>query len=153
MEINIYCSYNGAFVDEEVEFFSDKNVIIKKVGFNKFIFNGQPGQYKITASLKEAPMVKQEFELNITEEEQTWLAIVGPKQIKVLQTLEFELATNLTDNEIDIKSEKDCFIIININKETNKVYIQGKNIGQDNILIICNGMTYSVPLEVISPWM
>lgn len=152
-EINIYCSYNGAFVDEEVEFFSDKNVVIKKTGFNKFIFDGQPGYYKIVACLKEAPMVKQEFELNITEQEQNWLAIVGPKQIKVLQTLEFELATNLTNGEIDIKSENNCFVIIDINKETNKVYIQGKNIGQDNILIIYNGITYSVPLEIISPWM
>jgi hypothetical protein len=152
-EIDIYCSYNGVFVDEEIELTTNEEIIIQKINFNKFTFNGKPGQYKIMASLKKAPMVEQELELNITEQEQNWLAIVGPKQIKVLQTLEFELATNLTNGEIDIKSEKDYFTIVNIDKENNKVYIQGNNIGQDNILIIYNGMTYATPLEVVSPWM
>ena len=150
--IDFYTSYNGSIVDQEVELSSeDKNVQIKKVGFNCYSFVGNPVSTKIVAQLKNAHKVTQEFDLTITKKPVDWMSIVGPNQIKVLQVLEYELATSLSDYTVNIESQNGCFKIDKV--EGNKVYIQGINIGEDNILITHNGATYSTPLKVISPWM
>lgn len=150
--IDFYCSYNGVLVDEDIELSCDNpNVKIVKTNFNQYKITGAATTANITATLKHAPVVTQSFNLTITENDENWIAIIGPNQIKVLQTLEYELATSLSDYTVNIESENDCFKIERI--EGNKVYIQGINIGKDNILITHDGVTYSTPINVISPWM
>lgn len=150
--IEFYCSYNGGLTNEEVELKCDNNeVIIENVGFNKYCIGGPAITGEIIATLKNTNKVLQVFSLTITEQQENWLAIVGPNQIKVLQTLEYKLATSLLDYTVEIKSEKDCFKIDRIDGD--KVYLQGINIGQDNILITHNGVTYSTPINVVSSWM
>lgn len=150
--VDFYCSYNGVLVEQEIELScADNSVSIVKTGFNSFKFNGGPSITEVIATLKNTDKVSQVFSLTITENEENWLAIVGPKQIKVLQTLEYELATSLSDYTVGVESENGCFKIDHI--DGNKIYIQGINIGQDNILVTYEGAVYSTPLNVISPWM
>ena len=152
IKIDFYCSYNGVLVDEDIELNCDNpNVQIIRTSFNQYKITGAATTANVVAKLKRAQVVTQSFNLTITENNENWIAIVGPNQIKVLQTLEYELATSLNDYTVNIESENDCFKIERI--EGNKVYIQGINIGKDNILITHEGVTYSTPINVISPWM
>ena len=105
----------------------------------------------LKVSLKNAPRISQDFSLIVNPNHTDWMAIVGPDQIKLMQTVEFELATSLSNYTVDITSENDCFKIDRV--EGNKVYLQGINIGNDNILVTYNGETFSTPLKVVSPWM
>ena len=150
--IEFYCSYNGTLSDEKLEIACDSEeikVICEKD--NKFRFEGAPSTAKVLVRLAAAPKVMQEFTITIAAEQQDWLAIVGPHQIKVLQTLEYKLNTTLADYDIEIDSEFGNFKIVDIND--NKVSIQGINVGQDNIIIKYEGNEYKTPLNVISPWM
>ena len=152
IKIDFYCSYNGVLVDEDIELSCDNpNIQIIKTNFNQYKITGTATTANVVAKLKHAQMVTQFFNLTITENNENWIAIVGPNQIKVLQTLEYELATSLSDYAVNIESENNCFKIERV--EGNKVYIQGINIGKDNILITHEGVTYSTPINVISPWM
>ena len=150
--IDFYCSFNGVLVDENIELqCNDPQLKMVKTGFNQYRFNGEPNDYLITGKLRNNGLVQQQFSLTITENQENWMAIIGPKQIKVLQIAEYELATSLMDYAVDISSEKGCFIIDKI--EGNKIYIKGNNIGQDNIVITYEGNKYLTPINVISPWM
>ena len=152
ISIDFYCSYNGVLTEELILLECNEEALnINHLDMNKFSFEGAPGIYHLVATLKNAPLVKQNFTLELLDQSIDWVAIVGPQKIKVLQTLEFELSTSLKDYEVDINSEKDCFVIDKV--EGNKVYIRGINIGKDNILVTYEGITYSTPLEIISPWM
>lgn len=150
--IQFYCSYNGSLTNEKLMIACDnENVKIICDKDNRFCFEGAPTTAKIVVCLQNAQKVKQEFNLTIAAEQQDWLAIVGPKQIKVLQTLEYELNSSIKDYNVSIVSEFGYFKIDRI--EDNKVYIQGINIGQDNIIVRYNGAEYKTPINVISPWM
>ena len=150
--IQFYCSYNGVLTNEKLIVSCDNkdiNIIYDKD--NRFCFEGAPTTFKVNVCLKNAKKVTQEFTITVTEEQQDWLAIVGPKQIKVLQTLEYEFNSTLTDYEVSVDSEFGCFKIEKI--EGNKLYIKGINIGQDNIVVKYKGAEYKTPINVISPWM
>lgn len=150
--IDLYCAYNGVMVNEKIELScNDKKVKITTKSFNKFKFNGEAGTYTVTARLANNKLVEHNFSLTISDKKEDWIAIVGPEQLKVLQTLEYKLNTSLQSYEANIESQNGCFVIDHI--EDNKVYLKGTNIGQDYILITYKGITYSTPINVISPWM
>lgn len=150
--IDFYCSYDGANVDEDIDLTSNnKDLTITRTNFNQYKFNGIAGTYTVTARLARNSLVSTEFNVTVVETEENWMAIVGPNQLKVLQTLEYTLNSSLTDYAINITSQNGCFTIDKI--DGNKVYLKGINIGQDYILITYEGNTYSTPLNVISPWM
>ena len=150
-KVEFYSSYNGVLTTNEIKLETESDVKITSYGDNKFGFDGGDSKIVVKAYIAAAPKVSQEFELTITEKPQDWIAIVGPNQIKVLQTLEYELATSLDSYSVEVTSENDCFKIIKT--EGNKVYIQGINIGKDNIVVSYDGNTYLTPINVISPWM
>jgi hypothetical protein len=150
--VDFYCTYNGAFVECEVSIKCDNAAIIPvKVGFNKYKFTEGSGYAKITASIIGSEAINQVFDLAVTHTQENWISIVGPNQIKVMQTLEYELATSLINYNVDISSEKGNFVIDKI--QGNKIYITGTNIGNDNIVVIYNGTKYLTPINVISSWM
>lgn len=150
--IQFYCSYNGVLNNEKLMIACDNPDIKITCGKNNsFCFEGAPTTAKVVVCLQNAPKVAQEFILTIAAVPQDWLAIVGPKQIKVLQTLEYEFNSSITDYEISVDSEFGCFKVERI--EDNKIYIQGINIGQDNIVVKYNDVEYKTPINVISPWM
>lgn len=150
--IQFYCSYNGVLTNEKLMVAcDDKNINITCDKDNRFCFEGAPTTVNITVCLANTKKVSQQFSLTITEEPQDWLAIIGPKQIKVLQTLEYEFNSSITDYSVSVDSEFGCFKIEKI--EGNKLYIQGINIGQDNIIVKYDNIEYKTPINVISPWM
>lgn len=150
--VEFYCSYDGVLTNEPVVLKCDNNkVIIQETGFNKYLIYGGAANTVLKVSLKNAPRISQDFSLVVNPNHTDWMAIVGPDQIKLMQTVEFELATSLSNYTVDVTSENDCFKIDRV--EGNKVYLQGINIGNDNILVTYNGETFSTPLKVVSPWM
>lgn len=150
--VEFYADYNGLLTDKEIIVESSNSSITPiKVDTNKYKFSGAIGKSKITAYVVDNKEIFKEFDLSFTLQVQEWLSIIGPSQVKVMQTLEYELATSLTDYTVDISSEQGNFIVDRV--EGNKVYITGANIGHDNIVITYNGVKYLTPINVISPWM
>ena len=150
--IQFFCSYNGVLSNEKLMIKCDnKDITIYCDKDNYFYFKGEPTSAIVTVCLAAAPKVQQQFNLTISKKQQDWLAIVGPNQIKVLQVLEYELNTTLSDYVVEVESENGCFIIDHT--DNNKIYIKGTNVGQDNIIVKFEGNEYKTPLNVISPWM
>lgn len=149
--VEFFCSFNGEEISQELVIDNSiEGLTINKVG-NKFYFLGAPCSGIITVKLKDNLEIQQDFKIEIYDSKNMWIAIVGPKQIKVLQILEFSLNTSLDYYQVDVSSENGCFSVERV--DGNKVYLKGQNIGKDNILVNYNGEIYKTPLEVISPWM
>lgn len=151
--VQFYVSYDGVLNNEKILFDSNDNIKIKcdKNNINRFMFEGDIGTVQLTAYIAAAPLVKQNFTINITEDKTDWIAIIGPNQIKLMQTVEYELNSSFINKDFEILSINGNFKVNRI--DGNKVYIQGINIGQDNIVIVSNETTYTTPINIISPWM
>ena len=150
--IDFYCTYDGTPTAYEINIECDNpNITINKNGFNSFIFEGGPADVEIVATLIANDVITQHFNLSIIQQNVSYLSIVGPDKLKVMQTLEYELSTTLSDYSIEIDSEKGNFSIEKV--EGTKVYLKGVNVGQDNIVLTYNGVKYLTPINVISPWM
>jgi hypothetical protein len=149
---DFYCAYDGVPTAHEIKVECDNpNITISKNGFNSFIFEGGPADAKIVATLVANDTITQHFNLSIIQQNVSYLSIVGPDKLKVMQTLEYELSTTLLDYSVEIDSEKGNFSVERV--EGTKVYLKGVNVGQDNIVLTYNGVKYFTPINVISPWM
>jgi hypothetical protein len=150
--IDFYCTYDGVPVEKELDIQIDnEDIVPTKIGYNSYSFSGGPATVNLTATLKNNTKVKQNFSLVIIDADVGYLSITGPENLKVFQTLEYELSTSLTDFIIDISSEKGCFTVERI--EGTKVYLKGEKVGKDNIVLAYGGAQYLTPINIINPWM
>lgn len=150
-KISFYASFNGAIMDEKFS-------VVSLIGASRISTENEKdfditceGNDILRVCLKDCEAISNDFNVVVTVQNPDWIAIVGPDKIKVGQVLVYELNSTLTEGTISVVSENNKFTIDKI--EDNKIYIEGTQIGKDNIVIIYNGVSYPTPIEVIGPWM
>jgi hypothetical protein len=106
---------------------------------------------KVTLSLYDSPQITQEFDVSVLEKQADWIAIYGPKKIRVLESVVFTVKSDFDFKDVIIKSQNGLFSVSDI--VDGKVTITGKAIGQDYIIMSYGSYNFTTPLEIISIWM
>lgn len=150
--VDFFPYYNGAAASQQVEVScNDKDLIIEKVANNCYhlLYSGEKTEFVLDAHITGTTLT-----LNIPvviAAAAEYISIVGPKKIKVNEIVELDISSNISDYDIEIKSEKGCFEIVSTAAASFK--IKGTKIGQDNIVLTYNSKSYKFPIEVLSFWM
>lgn len=147
--VSFQATFDGEPREQQFIVTSGGNSEISTIDNKTFTITGKNDT--ITVSLKDCLQVYTTIPVIYTATNPNWIAIVGPSQIKVDQTVEFELNSSLTNGKVSVQSEKGNFVVDHI--DGNKVYLKGTKIGKDNIVVVYNWTSYPTPVEIISPWM
>lgn len=152
MNVEFLPFYNGSPAEQKADVkCEDSDLTIERVDGN--IFHLQYAGSK-TSFMLDVSIAGTQVELNVPisiAPSSSYIAVVGPQKIKVDESAEYTIASNLQDYNISIMSENGCFEIVDT--LAGAFTIKGKSIGKDNIVLTYEGNIIKTPLEVLSFWM
>ena len=149
--VEFKCWYAGKEVNRGI-LISSSNITFTKIDNNHYsLLAEENGTFDIKVELIDSTEIYEVIPITVVDVEQDWIAISGPKILKVMETQEFTLDSSLENYSVNITSKYGYFSVDSVNGLN--VQITGQSIGKDSIVITYNSASFEIPLEIISLWM